>query len=102
MVPNHLFQLFSLVAMEPPSRFEAHAVRSEKSEALDAVHLPSEPDALPDSVRAQYVAAPDGDNEVEDYRRTADVTPNNTTQTSVAFKLMIDNCRLGRLPFYLH
>src|SRR5437870_11067292 len=37
MVPNHLFQLLSLVAMEPPSRFDAQAVRSEKAEALDAV-----------------------------------------------------------------
>jgi glucose-6-phosphate 1-dehydrogenase len=71
MVPNHLFQLLSLVAMEPPSRFETHEVRSEKAEALDAVHVPSEADALRDSVRAQYVAARIGDNEVEDYRRTA-------------------------------
>src|SRR6516165_8253026 len=57
MVPNHLFQLFSpLVAMEPPSRFEAHAVRSEKAEALDAVHVPSEADALRDSVRARMAS----------------------------------------------
>src|SRR5262252_8950454 len=101
MVPNHLFQLFSLVAMEPPSRFEAHAVRSEKAEALDAVHVPSEADALRDSVRAQYVAARVGDNEVEDYRRTADVPPNSTTETYVALKLMIDNWRWAGVPFYL-
>jgi glucose-6-phosphate 1-dehydrogenase len=101
MVPNHLFQLFSLVAMEPPSRFEAHAVRSEKAEALDAVHVPSEADALRDSVRAQYVAARVGDNEVEDYRRTADVTPDSTTETYVALKLMIDNWRWAGVPFYL-
>jgi len=100
-VPNHLFQLFSLVAMEPPSRFEAHAVRSEKAEALDAVHVPSEADALRDSVRAQYVAARVGDNEVEDYRRTADVTPDSTTETYVALKLMIDNWRWAGVPFYL-
>src|SRR5262249_10279315 len=79
MVPNHLFQLLSLVAMEPPSRFEAQAVRSEKAEALDAVHVPSAADALRDSVRAQYVAARVGDNEVEDYRRTAGVSPDSTT-----------------------
>src|SRR5262245_41534457 len=101
IVPNHLFQLFSLVAMEPPSRFEAHAVRSEKAEALDAVHVPSEADALRDSVRAQYVAARVGDNEVEDYRRTADVAPDSTTETYVALKLMIDNWRWAGVPFYL-
>src|SRR5262252_2701939 len=101
MVPNHLFQLFSLVAMEPPSRFEAHAVRSEKAEALDAVHVPSEAGALRDSVRAQYVAARVGDNEVEDYRRTADVAPDSTTETYVALKLMIDNWRWAGVPFYL-
>src|SRR5262249_61815021 len=93
MVPNHLFQLFSLVAMEPPSRFEAHAVLSEKAEALDAVHVPSEADALRDSGRAQYVAARGGDNEVEDYRRTADVTQDSRTQTYVALKLLNDNLR---------
>src|SRR6516225_8600586 len=87
--------------MEPPSRFEAHAVRSEKAEALDAVHVPSEADALRDSVRAQYVAARVGDNEVEDYRRTADVTPDSTTETYVALKLMIDNWRWAGVPFYL-
>jgi glucose-6-phosphate 1-dehydrogenase len=87
--------------MEPPSRFEAHAVRSEKAEALDAVHVPSEADALRDSVRAQYVAARVGDNEVEDYRRTADVAPDSTTETYVALKLMIDNWRWAGVPFYL-
>ena len=46
MVPNHLFQLLSLVTMEPPARFEAHAVRSEKAEALDAIHVPHEAAAL--------------------------------------------------------
>src|SRR5262249_18047229 len=75
--------------------------RSEKAEALDAVHVPSEADALRDSVRAQYVAARVGDNEVEDYRRTADVTPDSTTETYVALKLMIDNWRWAGVPFYL-
>src|SRR6266550_5954560 len=101
MVPNHLFQLLSLVAMEPPSRFDARAVRSEKAEALDALHVPSEAAALQESVRAQYVAARVGDNEVEDYRRTADVSSDSTTETYVALKLMIDNWRWAGVPFYL-
>jgi glucose-6-phosphate 1-dehydrogenase len=101
MVPNHLFQLLSLVAMEPPSRFDARAVRSEKAEALDALHVPDEATALRDSVRAQYVAARIGDNEVEDYRKTADVRPDSTTETYAALKLMIDNWRWAGVPFYL-
>jgi glucose-6-phosphate 1-dehydrogenase len=101
MVPNHLFQLLSLVAMEPPSRFDARAVRSEKAEALDAVQVPDEATALRDSVRGQYVAARIGDNEVEDYSKTADVRPDSTTETYVALKLMIDNWRWAGVPFYL-
>src|SRR6266498_2621541 len=54
MVPNHLFQLLSLVAMEPPIRFDAHAVRSEKAEVLSSIQIPDEATALRDSVRAQY------------------------------------------------
>jgi glucose-6-phosphate 1-dehydrogenase len=101
MVPNHLFQLLSLVAMEPPSRFDAHAVRSEKAQALEAVHQPDAGAALQESVRAQYIAARVGDNEVEDYRNTADVRPDSTTETYVGLKLMIDNWRWAGVPFYL-
>src|SRR6266853_5383222 len=101
MVPNHLFQLLSLVAMEPPSRFEAQAVRSEKAQALDAIHVPHDATVLQDCVRAQYIAARVGDNEVEDYRRTKDVRPDSTTETYVALKLMIDNWRWAGVPFYL-
>jgi glucose-6-phosphate 1-dehydrogenase len=101
MVPNHLFQLLSLVAMEPPSRFDAHAVRSEKADALDAIHVPDEAAALHDSVRAQYVAARVGDNEVEDYRKEADVRPDSATETYVALRLLIDNWRWAGVPFYL-
>ena len=101
MVPNHSFQLLSLVAMEPPSRFEANAVRSEKALALDAIHVPQAAAALADSVRAQYVAARVGDNEVDDYRGTAGVRPDSTTETYVALKLMIDNWRWAGVPFYV-
>jgi glucose-6-phosphate 1-dehydrogenase len=101
MVPNHLFQLLSLVAMEPPTRFEAHAVRSEKAHALDAIQVPRHGSALHDCVRGQYVAARVGDNEIEDYRKTKDVDPNSTTETYVALKLMIDNWRWAGVPFYL-
>ncbi len=54
MVPNHLFQLLSLVAMEPPIRFDAHSVRSEKADVLAAIQTQSEAEALHNSVRGQY------------------------------------------------
>lgn len=101
MVPNHLFQLLSLVAMEPPSRFEANAVRSEKAEVLAAVTIQSEEEALRNSVRAQYVGGHVGDTDIVDYLKTEDVKPDSTTETYAALKLMIDNWRWAGVPFYL-
>jgi glucose-6-phosphate 1-dehydrogenase len=101
MVPNHLFQLLSLVAMEPPTRFEARAVRNEKAEVLAAIQPQSEADALKNSVRAQYVGGRVGGNELSDYRGTAEVNPDSTTETFVALKLAIDNWRWAGVPFYL-
>ena len=101
MVPNHLFQLLSLVAMEPPARFEANAVRAEKAELLDATQVHSEADALRNGVRGQYRAGYIANEAVEDYRKTKDVNPDSTTETYVALKLMIDNWRWAGVPFYL-
>ena len=101
MVPNHLFQLLSLVAMEPPARFDAHTVRSEKAEVLAAIQTQSEADALKNSVRGQYLSGKIGDAEMEDYRKTEDVRANSTTETFVALKLNIDNWRWAGVPFYL-
>ena len=101
MVPNHLFQLLSLVAMEPPARFDAHAVRSEKAEVLAAIQTQSEEEALQNSVRGQYQGGKIGDTEIPDYRKTEDVKPDSTTETYVAMKLTIDNWRWAGVPFYL-
>ena len=101
MVPNHLFQLLSLVAMEPPARFDGSAVRAEKAELLDATQVQSTTDALHNSVRAQYQAGYMANNRVDDYRKTADVDPASVTETYVALKLMIDNWRWAGVPFYL-
>jgi len=101
MVPNHLFQLLSLVAMEPPARFDAGAVRAAKAELLDAVQIHDAAAALSNSVRAQYEAGSIGDNRVESYRKTEDVDPASTTETYVALKLLIDNWRWAGVPFYL-
>jgi glucose-6-phosphate 1-dehydrogenase len=101
MVPNHLFQLLSLIAMEPPARFAADAVRAEKAQLLDAVQLPDRAEALRNSVRAQYGDGFVENRPVEAYRKTPDVKPDSTTETYVALKLMIDNWRWARVPFYL-
>jgi glucose-6-phosphate 1-dehydrogenase len=101
MVPNHLFQLLSLVAMEPPAKFEAHAVRSAKAEVLAAIQTESEADALKNSVRGQYQAGKSGDNDIPDYRKTEDVKSDSTTETYAALKLTIDNWRWAGVPFYL-
>ena len=101
MVPNHLFQLLSLVAMEPPAKFDAHTVRSEKAEVLAAVQTQSEAEALKNSVRGQYVAGAVDDTQLPDYRKTEDVKPDSTTETYAALKLTIDNWRWAGVPFYL-
>src|SRR6478735_5509194 len=101
MVPNHLFQLLSLVTMEPPVKFDAHSVRSEKAEVLSAIQTQSEQEALHNSVRGQYRSGKIGDAEIEDYRKTPDVLPGSTTETYAALKLTIDNWRWAGVPFYL-
>jgi glucose-6-phosphate 1-dehydrogenase len=101
MVPNHLFQLLSLVAMEPPAKFDAQTVRSEKAEVLAAIQTQSEEEALRNSVRGQYSRGKVGDTEIEAYRKTEDVKPDSTTETYVALKLIIDNWRWAGVPFYL-
>jgi glucose-6-phosphate 1-dehydrogenase len=101
MLPNHLFQLLSLVAMEPPSRFDAHSVRSEKGEVLAAIQIQTPEEALKNSVRGQYVAGRVGDNQIGDYRSTPDVDPASITETYAAMKLTIDNWRWAGVPFYL-
>jgi glucose-6-phosphate 1-dehydrogenase len=101
MVPNHLFQLLSLVAMEPPVRFDANAVRWEKTEVLSAIQTQTEEEALKHSVRGQYRGGKVGDVDIEDYRRIPQVRSDSTTETYAALKLIIDNWRWAGVPFYL-
>jgi glucose-6-phosphate 1-dehydrogenase len=101
MVPNHLIQLLSLIAMEPPSRFAADSVRAEKAQVLDAVQYQMNGDALRNSVRAQYGDGYIDNRAVDAYRKTKDVKPDSITETYVALKLMIDNWRWAGVPFYL-
>ncbi|WP_085936840.1 glucose-6-phosphate dehydrogenase [Enhydrobacter aerosaccus] len=101
MVPNHLFQLLALVAMEPPSCFAADAMLTEKAKVLDAVHRFSPEDAHRNVVRGQYGAGVVGGKEIVPYREAPDVPPRTATETYVAMKLAIDNWRWAGVPFYL-
>jgi glucose-6-phosphate 1-dehydrogenase len=101
MVPNHIFQLLALTAMEAPNSFAADAVRAEKSKVLDAVYHLGEEDAVQNVLRGQYVAGTVNGKAVKDYRREADIANDSATETYVAMKLMIDNWRWAGVPFYL-
>ncbi|SIT35523.1 Glucose-6-phosphate 1-dehydrogenase [Paraburkholderia ribeironis] len=93
MVPNHLFQLLGMVAMEPPNSFDAEAVRDKKAEILDAIR-PLAPD---DVVFGQYEKGPAGIG----YREEPDVAPGSTTETYVAARVLVENWRWAGVPFYL-
>ncbi|MDF0730909.1 glucose-6-phosphate dehydrogenase [Pseudomonas entomophila] len=101
MVPNHLFQLLAMVAMEPPAAFGADAVRSEKAKVVGAIRPWSQKMALKNSVRGQYVAGKQGRKRVPGYREEANVAERSQTETFVALKVMIDNWRWAGVPFYL-
>jgi glucose-6-phosphate 1-dehydrogenase len=101
MVPNHLCQLLTLIAMEPPVRFDADALRSEKVKVLDAVHRLDEQAALRNAVRGQYGAGSVKGKTVAAYRAAPDVARDSRTETYVALKVLIDNWRWAGVPFYL-
>ncbi|MBB3173175.1 glucose-6-phosphate 1-dehydrogenase [Endobacter medicaginis] len=97
MVPNHLFQLLAMVAMEPPSSFSAEAVRSAKEALYESIR----PCTKDDAVRGQYTAGRVHDRDVTGYRQSNGVAPTSNTETYVALRLHIDNWRWSGVPFYL-
>ncbi len=101
MVPNHLFQLVSLTAMEPPISFDANAVRDEQAKVLHAIQPIPPEDVLKRAVRGQYGDGGIKGERAPAYRAEQQVEPNSTTETFVALKLMIDNWRWAGVPFYL-
>ena len=101
MMQNHLLQLTTLVAMEPPSGFEANVVRDEKVKVLHAVVPLTEEDVARDTVRAQYGPGWLGAEQVSGYRQEVGVPITSQTETYVAAKMQIDNWRWAGVPFYL-
>ncbi|MEP7147580.1 MAG: glucose-6-phosphate dehydrogenase [Acidobacteriota bacterium] len=101
MVPNHLFQLVTLTAMEPPVSFEADAVRDEQAKILAAIQPFSPEDTLQKVVRGQYGAGHVDGKIVAAYRDEEKVAKESNTETFAAMKLSIDNWRWADVPFYL-
>lgn len=101
MAQNHMMQLLSLVAMEPPSSLQADAVRDEKVKVLHALR-PVNPELVNRcTVRAQYDDGYVSGKPVPGYREEERVDPKSVTETYVALKLFVDNWRWADVPFYL-
>jgi glucose-6-phosphate 1-dehydrogenase len=101
MVQNHMLQVLSLVAMEPPATFEADAVRDEKVKVLRAIRpVPLEPEVA-GAVRGQYVSGMLHGKKIPAYADEPGVGEETATETYVALRLEIDNWRWAGVPFYL-
>jgi glucose-6-phosphate 1-dehydrogenase len=101
MVPNHLFQLLTMTAMEPPISFDADEVRNKQAEVLHAIQPLNPEEVLTNTVRGQYGEGVVENEHVPAYRSEPDVAPESQTETFVALKLLIDNWRWAGVPFYL-
>ena len=101
VVENHMLQLLSIVAMEPPVVFEAEPVRDEKLKVLKALR-PIPPEQTGEfTLRGQYTAGKVNGRPVSSYRGEEKVAPDSWTETFVVMRLQIDNWRWAGTPFYL-
>ncbi len=101
IVQNHIFQLLTLVAMEPPSTLAAEAVRNEKVKVLDAIRPMSPEQVLRDTVRGQYGEGYLDGRKVPAYRAEPKVSPTSQTETFAALKIQLENWRWAGVPFYV-
>ncbi len=101
MVQNHMLQLVSLIAMEPPVAFEADSVRDEKVKVLRSIRPFTTRDVTDWTVRAQYEEGIVSGEEVAGYLDEPDIASDSRTETFVALRLLIDNWRWAGVPFYL-
>ncbi|PPU94749.1 glucose-6-phosphate dehydrogenase [Xanthomonas populi] len=97
MVPNHLFQLLAMIAMEPPAAFTTEAMHRRRAEVIEAVR-PIKPE---DVVRGQYASGAVSRSAVPGYREEDTVPEDSETETYVAMKLQVDTWRWAGVPFYL-
>lgn len=101
MIQNHVFQVTSLIAMEPPASLTSNGVRDEKFKALQCVR-PIPADRVAEfAVRGQYGPGTVLGETVPGYREEPGVNPESSTETFVALKLYLDNWRWAEVPFYI-
>src|SRR5258708_32536955 len=96
-----MFQLLTLIAMEPPVSLQGEGVRNEKVKVLQAIHPPSHEAVLQNAVRGQYGAGVLNGKRVPAYREEPNVAPNSNTETYAGLKILVDNWRWAGVPFYL-
>jgi glucose-6-phosphate 1-dehydrogenase len=101
MFQNHLLQLLSLTAMEPPAQMSANSVRDEKVKVLKSIRWLSDETIADNAVRAQYTAGSMGGKGVPGYIEEKDVASDSTIPTFAAVRLFVDNWRWNGVPFYL-
>ncbi len=101
VLQNHMLQLMSLVAMEPPTTFEADPLRDEKLKVLRAISEVTDDDVARDVVRGQYGPGWVAGQPVGGYREEAEVDPQSETETFVAARFTVDDWRWSGVPFYL-
>jgi glucose-6-phosphate 1-dehydrogenase len=101
ILQNHLLQLMTLVAMEPPSSFSADALRDQKVQVLRSIAAPDLEHVKNSIVRGQYAAGWVGGEPVPGYREEPEVDPQSETETFVAGCFTIDDWRWSGVPFYL-
>lgn len=101
MFQNHMIQMLSLIAMEPPAVFEADAYRDEIAKLISSIRPLDGQDLGQISVRGQYVESVDPERPAAGYRKEEGVAPRSQTETFVALKLFIDNWRWRGVPFYM-
>jgi glucose-6-phosphate 1-dehydrogenase len=101
MVPNHVFQLVAMTAMEAPNSFNANAVRSEKAKVIEAVKICSKQEVACHAVRGQYGPGEINGEKVPGYREEPNVAPDSNIETYAAMRLSIDNWRWSGVPFYI-
>ena len=101
MIQNHVFQVLSLVAMEPPASLSAEDVRDEKIKAMHSAREFTPERVRQECVRGQYGAGSIGGKPVPGYREEKDVAPDSVTETFASVVMWFDNWRWSGVPFYI-
>ncbi|MDO9356737.1 MAG: glucose-6-phosphate dehydrogenase [Solirubrobacteraceae bacterium] len=101
LIQNHLLQLLTLVAMEPPAKFSADDIRAEKAKVLRAVTMPPDDQIHTMAVRGQYGAGQIAGDPVRAYREEEDVADDSRTDSFAALRLEVSTWRWAGVPFYI-